>query len=80
MIILLNLHPVASQLLRFPADHPLVARVRTSNAADNTHMLRVNRQVGFAGDVATEIRQASVARLASRLSATPVDTGKPRPS
>ena len=63
----------AANLIRLTADHPLVTRVRTSNAADNTHMLRVNRQVGFADEVATEIREAKVAHLASRLVATQAD-------
>ncbi len=60
----------AVNLQLLTADHPLLTRVRTSNAADNTYMLRVNRQVGFAGEVATEIREAKVAHLASRLAAT----------
>ncbi len=57
----------AANLQRLTADHPLVTHVQTSNAADNEHMLRVNRQVGFAGEVATEIREARVADLCGRL-------------
>jgi hypothetical protein len=39
-------------------------------AADNEHMLRVNRQLGFAVDLATQIRQAPLADLAARLGLT----------
>jgi mycothiol synthase len=49
------------------ADHPLVTRVVTSTAADNEHMLRVNRQVGFTLDVATENWEADVSGLLARL-------------
>jgi mycothiol synthase len=57
----------AANLQRLAADRPQVREVRTSNAADNEHMLRVNRQVGFAADMAMENRQALVADLAIRL-------------
>jgi mycothiol synthase len=60
----------AANLTRLTADHPQVTHVRTSNAADNAHMLRVNRQVGFTAEVATEIREARVADLATRLGLT----------
>ena len=59
----------AANLERLAADHPLATQVRTSNAADNTHMLRVNRQVGFANEVVTEIREARIADLSSRFEA-----------
>jgi mycothiol synthase len=57
----------AANLVRLTADRPQVTHVRTSNAADNAHMLRVNRQMGFAMEVATEIREARLADLATRL-------------
>ncbi len=60
----------AANLVRLTTDCPRVTHVRTSNATDNAHMLRVNRQVGFAADVATEIREARLADLASRLGLT----------
>lgn len=60
----------AANLALLAADHPQVTHVRTSNAADNAHMLRVNRQMGFAAEVATEIREAGVADLATRLGLT----------
>jgi mycothiol synthase len=57
----------AANLEWLTADRPVVTQVRTSNAADNVHMLRVNRQVGFASEVATEIREARLVDLAGRL-------------
>jgi mycothiol synthase len=57
----------AANLKWLAADRPLVKRVRTSNAADNEHMLRVNRQVGFRVDVTSENREASTADLVRRL-------------
>jgi hypothetical protein len=44
-----------------------VRSVTTSNAADNEHMLRVNQQVGFTPEAATEIREAELTVLARRL-------------
>jgi mycothiol synthase len=57
----------AANLRRLAADHPQVRRVTTSNAADNEHMLRVNLQVGFLPEAATEIREAELTVLAERL-------------
>jgi mycothiol synthase len=53
----------AANLLRLAADCPSVRRVRTSNAADNEHMLRVNCQVGFRADATCENREARRADL-----------------
>ena len=66
----LGLWMKAQNLRWLVADHPGVQRVRTSVAADNEHMLRVNRQLGFAVDLATQIRQAPLADLAARLGLT----------
>jgi mycothiol synthase len=49
------------------ADRPVVKRVRTSNAADNEHMLRVNREVGFGVDATGENREVRTADLVARL-------------
>ena len=57
----------AANLQQLAARRPQVRQVRTSNAADNEHMLRVNRQVGLVVQMATENRQASVTDLATRL-------------
>ncbi len=57
----------AANLHWLTADRPAVRRVRTSNAADNEHMLRVNRQIGFRVDVTCENRESRRADLVSRL-------------
>jgi mycothiol synthase len=57
----------AANLQGLAAGCPAVRRVRTSNAADNEHMLRVNRQVGFRVDATCENRESSRADLVSRL-------------
>lgn len=57
----------AANLNWLAADHPQVTRVATSSAADNEHMLRVNRQLGFTVDVATENWEADVTGLLARL-------------
>jgi mycothiol synthase len=57
----------AANLQLLAARRPQVRQVRTSNAADNEHMLRVNRQVGLVAAMAMENRQASVTDLAFRL-------------
>lgn len=61
----------AANLLRLTAGHPAVMQVRTSNAADNEHMLRVNDELGFTRDYATQNREASLAALRVRLAAAP---------
>jgi mycothiol synthase len=53
----------AANLQWLAADRPAVKRVRTSNAADNEHMLRVNNQVGFNVDVTSENREVRTAGL-----------------
>jgi mycothiol synthase len=58
----------AANLRWLAADCPVVKRVRTSNAADNEHMLRVNHQVGFRVDVISANREARTAGLVARLS------------
>jgi mycothiol synthase len=57
----------AANLDWLAADHPEVTRVVTSTAADNEHMLRINRQVGFTVDAATENWEADVTGLLARL-------------
>jgi mycothiol synthase len=57
----------AASLQWLAADRPVVKRVRTSNAADNEHMLRVNRQVGFRVDATSENREVRVTDLIARL-------------
>ena len=57
----------AANLRRLATDHPQVRRVTPSNAADNERMLRVNLQVGFLPEAATEIREAELTVLAERL-------------
>ena len=57
----------AANLQHLAADRPAVRRIRTSNAADNEHMLRVNRQVGFGVDAWTENREARRTDLIGRL-------------
>jgi mycothiol synthase len=57
----------AANLDWLAADHPQVTRVVTSTAADNEHMLRINRQVGFTVDAATENWEADVTGLLTRL-------------
>ena len=57
----------AANLQLLAARRPQVRQVRTSNAADNEHMLRVNRQVGLVVQMATENRHAFVSDLAIRL-------------
>jgi len=47
----------AANLMWLAADRPAVKRVRTSNAAENEHMLRVNRLVGFGVDATSENRE-----------------------
>ena len=59
----------AANLLRLTADHPAVMHVRTSNAADNEHMLRVNGELGFTRDYTTQNREAGLAALRVRLAA-----------
>lgn len=66
----LGLWMKAQNLRWLVAEHPGIQRVRTSAAADNEHMLRVNRQLGFVVDLATQIRQAPLADLAARLGLT----------
>ena len=60
----------AANLQWLAADRPVVRRVRTSNAADNEHMLRVNHQVGFRVDATSENREARTADLIGRLGLT----------
>jgi mycothiol synthase len=57
----------AANLQWLAADRPVVKRVRTSNAADNEHMLRVNHEVGFGVDATSENREARTADLMARL-------------
>jgi mycothiol synthase len=57
----------AANLQRLAGSRPDVRRVRTSNAADNEHMLRVNRQLGFVEAASTENREVKLADLARRL-------------
>ena len=57
----------AANLRWLAADRPLVKRVRTSNAADNSHMLRVNHLVGFGVDVTSENREVRTADLVGSL-------------
>jgi GNAT superfamily N-acetyltransferase len=57
----------AANLQWLAADRPAVRRVRTSNAAENEHMLRVNHQVGFRVDVTSENREVKRAGLIGRL-------------
>ena len=66
----LGLWMKAQNLRWLVAEHPGIQRVRTSAAADNEHMLRVNRQLGFVVDLATQTRQAPLAGLAARLGLT----------
>ncbi len=66
----LGLWMKAQNLRWLVAEHPGIRRVRTSAAADNEHMLRVNRQLGFVADLATQIRQAPLAEVAARLGLT----------
>jgi GNAT superfamily N-acetyltransferase len=58
----------AANLQWLAADRRVVKRVRTSNAADNEHMLRVNHQVGFLVDATSENREARTADLVARVS------------
>lgn len=53
----------SASLIGLTTDHPAVRRVRTSNAAGNVHMMRVNRQVGFTEDLSMENREARLADL-----------------
>ncbi|WP_412538095.1 GNAT family N-acetyltransferase [Longispora sp. K20-0274] len=62
----------AENLWWLAADRPAVEIVRTSTAADNTHMRRVNEQLGFVADLATQNREADVAALTARLTVSPV--------
>jgi len=57
----------AANLQRLAADRPAVKRVRTSNAAENEHMLRVNHQVGFRAEETSENREVRLAELIGRL-------------
>ena len=57
----------AANLRRLVADHPAVTLVTTSNAADNVHMLRVNEKAGFLVTARTEIREAELGALRTRL-------------
>jgi GNAT superfamily N-acetyltransferase len=57
----------AANLIGLTADHPAVTRVTTSNAADNEHMLRVNQALGFVTEARTEIREARLPELTTRL-------------
>ena len=57
----------AANLRWLAADRPAVKSVRTSNAAENDHMLRVNHQVGFRVDVISENREAGLAGLVGKL-------------
>jgi mycothiol synthase len=57
----------AANLRRLTAARPAVREVRTSNAADNEHMLRVNRQVGFTVTASAQNREAALADLRARL-------------
>jgi mycothiol synthase len=56
----------AANLRRLTRDHPGVATINTSNAAENEHMLRVNERLGFVVTARTENREASVADLIAR--------------
>ncbi len=58
----------AANLRWLATDRPAVRRVRTSNAAENEHMLRVNRQVGFRVDVTSENLEVRLTDLVARLS------------
>jgi GNAT superfamily N-acetyltransferase len=57
----------AANLLTLTADHPEVQWVRTSNAAENEHMLRVNHQLGFTDDLTAQNREARLDVLRPRL-------------
>ena len=57
----------AANLQWLATDRPAVKSVRTSNAAENEHMLRVNHQVGFRVDATTENREVRLADLVRRL-------------
>ncbi|HUB40735.1 MAG TPA: GNAT family N-acetyltransferase [Streptosporangiaceae bacterium] len=67
----------AANLQWLAADRPAVRRVRTSNAAENEHMLRVNQQVGFRAEATSENREVRTADLAARL-ATEAEPAPPR--
>lgn len=57
----------AANLVWLAADHSQVSMVHTSTAADNSYMLHVNEQVGFAVELETETREAAVSALPDRL-------------
>ena len=57
----------AANLRWLAADRPAVKHVRTSNAADNEHMLRVNHQVGFRVEETSENREVRLAELVGGL-------------
>jgi mycothiol synthase len=59
----------AANLQWLTADRPAVTRVCTSNAAENEHMLRVNRQVGFRVTKTSENREVRLTDLVARLGA-----------
>ena len=57
----------AANLQWLAADRPAVRRVHTSNAAENEHMLRVNRQIGYRVDATSENREVGLTDLAGKL-------------
>jgi GNAT superfamily N-acetyltransferase len=57
----------AANLRSLTADHPAITLVTTSNAAENEHMLRINEQLGFTVAARTELREANVSSLLTRL-------------
>lgn len=63
----LGLAMKAENLRRLAADYPAVRQVKTSTAVDNEHMLRVNRQLGFAVDLISQTCEMPVADLTARL-------------
>jgi mycothiol synthase len=71
----LGLAMKAANLRWVAADYPAVRQVRTGTAVDNEHMLRVNRQLGFAVDQITQTCELPLADLTARLAAVP---GAPR--
>ena len=57
----------AAQARRLLADHPEVREVATGNAEENSHMRRINTELGFRVTRVLQERQARVADLAKQL-------------
>jgi RimJ/RimL family protein N-acetyltransferase len=53
----------SANVIGLTRNHPAVRRVRTSNAADNVPMMRVNRQLGFTEEMTMENREERLADL-----------------